>query len=119
MEQDSESPHCYFNNNFHVSDGDVFIDVGCAEALSSLENVHIAKKLILFECNPIWEKPLSQTFRPYADKVKIVHQMIGDKTEIDYTTLDDALRDEYEENLFIKMDIEGYETKALAGAEKF
>ena len=35
-EQDAESPHCYFSEDFQVGDGEIFVDVGCAEAYSSL-----------------------------------------------------------------------------------
>lgn len=119
-EQDSKSPHCYFTDTFSLERGGIFVDVGCAEAMTSLECVEAASDLYLFECNNEWFGALNKTFEPYSDKVHIIHKFVSDRTEGDFVRLDDVLAIEKmnDRECMIKMDIEGYEAKALKGAEK-
>ena len=115
MEQDQQSPHRYFTKTFYPCKRDVFVDVGCAEAISSLEIVDKVKEVVLFECNDIWDKPLRLTFEPYKHKVKLYKKMIADISEGDISTLDNILSNIEAESFFVKMDIEGYEKKAIKG----
>lgn len=118
MEQDEKSPHRYFSTTFYPTSTDVFVDVGCAEAMTSLEVVDFVKEVVLLECNSIWDYPLKLTFEPFKSKVRLIHKMVGDISEGDYSTLEDVLDEINADSFFIKMDIEGYESKAIKGAKR-
>ncbi len=118
-EQDPQSPHCYFTDSFFLNNGGIFVDVGCAEAMTSLECVDIASHVYLFECNKEWYEALDKTFRPYSDKVRMMHKFVSDRSEGDFIRLDDVFHTENLNNqeYMIKMDLEGNESSALKGAE--
>ena len=116
-----KSPHCYQDKNFTVEEGDVLLDIGCAEALFALDNVDRVSKVYLFECEKAWRKPLEMTFRPYADKTVFVGKIISDRTCGNETTIKDAIsscpcRDKH---FFLKMDIEGGERAVIKGNARF
>lgn len=119
-EQDTNSPHCYFTGTFQLKRGGVFVDVGCAEAMASLECVDVASKLYLFEYDEMWFDALKKTFCGYEDKVNIVRKFVSDESEGEFVRLDDILNEEILDNreCLLKMDIEGNETIALKGAEE-
>lgn len=117
MEQDLESPHCYVHSLDEFK-GKNLVDIGSAEGLTSLEAIDKVDSLILFECDPNWIKALEATFEPWKEKVELHRLYIGNKNNDTECTLDEFLKNKSTDNLFLKMDIEGAETKALAGAEK-
>ena len=41
----AKSPHCYQDGDFKVEDGDILLDVGCAEAVFTLDNIDVKKAL--------------------------------------------------------------------------
>ena len=118
QEQQPNSPHLYIKGEHKVNTGDIVIDAGVCEGNFALKYVDICSKMYLFECEPKWIEALEQTFRDYRDKVEIIPKFVSDVTEGDYTTIDDALPNLRGQNIFIKMDIEGYEPKALRGAKR-
>lgn len=115
-EQDADSPHRYFTSRHTIRTGDIFVDVGGAEALTSLEVVNAVEKVYIFEGNTKWYNALYKTFRRYEDKVVIVPKFVGKECNANTITLDS-----YFENipgsLFIKVDIEGSERLFLDGAK--
>jgi hypothetical protein len=137
-EQDIRSPHRYLTGENHiigtinainnkesekietgfcVGKGDSIIaDLGAAEGNFSISIVDDVDKIFLFEYDTEWVRALSQTFRPYAEKVVIVEKMAADKTDSVFVSLDDFF--ENRRLNFIKADIEGYEEKALIGAQQ-
>jgi len=115
-EQDEESPHKYFSEAHMVTSNDIFIDVGCAEALVALDIVDIAKKIYLFEGDALWNKALKATFAPY-EKVVFFDKMVGNRIEENMVTLDSIFQT-IDDNLFIKVDIEGSEMDFLLGARE-
>ena len=117
IEQDQRSAHHYFNNNKDVT-GKGFVDVGCAEGYSSLEIIEEAKHVYLFEQNESWLEAIRATFEPWKDKVTIVQKYVSNRNSPKEQKLDDFFRDKPDEHLFIKMDIEGAERRALAGCEQ-
>ncbi len=119
-EQDSQSPHCYFTNSFSLTKGGIFVDVGCAEAMTSLECVDVASYVYLFECDQEWYEALDKTFAPYSNKVCMIHKFVSDISEGNFIRLDDVLNIEnlHNQECMIKMDLEGNESNALKGAEK-
>lgn len=117
----AKSPHCYQDDTFKVENGDILLDVGCAEAIFALDNVDKVSKAYLFESDPAWRKPLQLTFAPYADKVVIVNKLVADKTTRKSTRLMDAVKNDMTDNshFFVKMDIEGWERTVIEGNADF
>lgn len=114
-----KQPHQYLTENFTVEEGDVLVDVGCAEALLSLDSIEKASKVYLFESEPKWIPALNATFRDYMHKVVIINKYVSDKDSDTTITLKTALRNEHGKQLFIKMDIEGAEIDVLNGSRDF
>lgn len=115
-EQDEESPHCYYQENYLVQEGDVVIDAGVAEGNFALSVIDKVKKIYLIECEEDWVRALEKTFEPYKDKVVIVERFVSDTVDDTNITIDELLQGE--EVNYIKMDIEGAERAALTGAKK-
>ena len=107
------APHQYQSKDFQVHDGDVVVDVGCAEALFSLDVIEQASKVYLIERDGIWKAPLCATFAPYKDKAVFVQKLVSDKDSRTTVSLPSLLKCEPSSPLFIKMDIEGYEPKVV------
>ena len=118
MEQDKESPHKYFDDLCSFDEGDIFVDVGAAEGIISLDVIEKASKIILIECAEKWIKALNRTFEEYKGKVEIVSKYASCRNDMDCVTLDELLSDCVNKNIFIKMDIEGMEIEALQGAKQ-
>jgi hypothetical protein len=117
MEQDIASPHCYVENSSRLA-GKTLLDLGAAEGLFSLSVIDIVNHACLFECEENWMKALNATFAPWKDKVTIVPKYVSDTNDAETVTIDRFLEGKDKTNLFLKMDIEGYELAALKGAEK-
>ena len=116
-EQLPNSPHLYMKGKHKINKGDIVIDAGVCEGNFALRYVDICSKMYLFEPEPMWQEPLNQTFKDYRDKVEIIPRFVSNTTGGGIITLDDALPDLKDENIFLKMDIEGAEPYALRGAK--
>jgi len=116
-EQDSRCPHCYESSSFKFESGDVLVDVGAAEGNFALSVAEKASRIILFESNKEWLEPLRATFSPWKDKVVIVNKFVGDVTDSRSTTLDDYFKSG-EKVSFLKVDIEGAESRFLNGCKR-
>ena len=116
-EQDSRCPHCYEAKNFKVESGDVVADIGAAEGILALSVVEKASRIILFESNKEWLEPLNATFGPWKDKVVIVNKFVSDVTDSKCTTLDDYFAAD-EKLSFLKIDVEGAESRLLDGCKR-
>ena len=117
MEQDVRSPHCYIENHDEIR-GRVLADVGCAEGIFSLDVIDCVRHVYLFECDPGWYEALQATFAPWAEKVTFVRKFVGCMDSESTVRLDTIFGQEDPAGMFIKMDIEGAECMALAGAER-
>lgn len=116
MEQDERSPHCYANEAFGVKAGDVVVDAGAAEGIFALDCIDVASKLYLIEADKAWMEALEQTFRDDKEKVRLIYGFLDSYHAGSHVSIDGLF--EQEEINYIKMDIEGAEKAALAGAEK-
>ena len=116
-EQLPTSPHLYTKGEHKVNAGDIVIDAGVCEGNFALRYVDICSKIYLFECDLKWLEALNQTFRDYRDKVEIIPKFLSDVTDGEQITIDDAIPNLRGKNIFLKMDIEGAEPKALHGAK--
>ena len=117
----AKSPHCYQDKDFKVENGDILLDVGCAEAIFALDNIEKVAKAYLFESDSVWRKPLRLTFAPYADKTVIINKLVSDRTTRKSTRLVDAVAGEMlsDAHFFVKMDIEGWERTVIEGNAEF
>lgn len=112
---DDESAHVYLTDSFQVSAGDTVADIGAAEGLFSLNIIDKVKKIYIFEADKEWIRPLEETFRNFKEKVIIVNKFITNVNFANNITLDVYFA---QKNInLIKMDIEGFEQKALLGAK--
>lgn len=116
MEQERESPHCYWSGLNKPQEGDIFIDVGAAEGIIALDWIDVVDRVVLIEYQDTWTEALEATFAPYKDKVEILSVYCCEKEGEDRNTIDNIVKDM--NNLVIKMDIEGAEINALKGARK-
>ncbi len=116
-EQDPKCPHCYENERFRVEEGDVLLDIGAAEGNFALSAVDRVARIILFESNKEWIEALNATFEPWKEKVTIVNKFVGDVTNSECTTLDDYISED-EKISFLKIDVEGAESKLLNGCRR-
>lgn len=115
LEQDADSPHRYTSEEFFV-EGGVLVDCGGAEGFFMLDAIEKIDKGIVFEAEDDWVEALNKTFEPYKNKVEIIKKYVSDISDDVYIKLDDILDKDIKE-IAIKMDIEGYEQKALEGAQ--
>jgi len=116
MEQDIRSPHHYIDSMNEIR-SDVFVDIGCAEGILSLYLIRKVKHIYLFECDELWIAALEATFEPWRDKVTIVRKYVSSVDHNDEITLDKFFKEKYNQSLFLKMDVEGYERKVLDGCK--
>jgi len=116
IEQDDRSPHQYVKNISRLK-GKILLDIGAAEGIFTLNCIDILKYAYLFECDEEWIEAITVTFAPWKDKVTIVQKYVGDTNDNNNITIDRFLEDKAKDNLFLKMDIEGYEQAALHGSE--
>jgi len=116
-EQDSQSPHCYENEAFKVEQDDVLVDIGAAEGNFALSVVEKASRIVLFESNKEWLEPLRATFGPWKEKVTIVQKFVSNVSDSKCTTLDDYFAVN-EKLSFLKIDVEGAESRLLDGCKR-
>lgn len=112
-------PHQYQTESFCINEGDVLVDVGCAEALLSLDAIEKVSKVYLLEADKEWIQALNETFKDYSDKVIIVNKFASGADSESTITLNTLLKDDVDKSLFIKMDIEGAEVDVLNGSKEF
>lgn len=117
-EQDYDSPHRYFSEDYQVEEGEVMVDVGCAEAMMSLNNIEKLSYLFLIESDSEWEEALKLTFEPWKEKVSIINKIASENDNEKEVSLDTLLTDIDCQKITIKMDVEGYEKQVFKGAQK-
>ena len=117
IEQDKRSAHRYVDS-YEELKGKTLLDIGAAEAIFTLDTIEYIDHAYLFECDDAWIESLEATFALWKDRITIVRKYVSDVDDDNNITLDRFFQDEGKsiDNLFLKMDIEGYERKALKGA---
>lgn len=116
MEQDPRSPHRYFDK-IEEFKGKTLLDVGSAEGILSLMAIEQVRHVYLFECEEGWIEALRKTFEPWKEKITIVPKYVSDHDDDTNIMLDTYFQNLPHPDLFLKMDIEGMERKALAGTK--
>lgn len=114
-----KSPHQYVSGDFQVEEGDVLLDVGCAEGIFALHHVERAKTVYLFEGLRKWKKPLEWTFASFREKTYIVNRYVGEKNTHAEIRLEDAVPSHTNDVFFLKMDIEGAEREVIRSCSDF
>ena len=117
VEQDERSAHRYVVSYSELTDK-VLLDIGAAEAIFALDTIEYVNHAYLFECDERWLEALKATFAPWKEKVTIVRKYVSDINDENSVTLDFFFSEKQTDDLFLKMDIEGNERKALEGAKK-
>ena len=117
IEQDERSAHRYIPD-YQTMKGKSLLDVGSAEGIFTLDVIDLIEHAYLFECDDEWVEALEATFLPWKDKITIVRKYVSDMDDENNTTLDSYFQGKTIQHPFLKMDIEGYEKKALAGANR-
>ena len=117
-EQDPLSPHLYLTDDFQLTPESIVVDAGVAEGNFALSVVEKAKKLYLIECNSAWMEALRLTFEPWKEKVFFIEKYLSDEADSSTISLDSLLEPEAGCNYFVKLDIEGFEQRALSGMKK-
>ena len=117
IEQDPRSAHRYVKS-YEELRGRILFDVGAAEANFTLDTIEYVDHAYLFECDEEWIEALEATFAPWKEKVTIVRKYVSDVDDAENITIDTFIRQQKiaPERIFLKMDIEGYERRALDGA---
>lgn len=115
IEQDKRSAHCYVSDYSEMK-GRTLLDVGSAEGIFTLDTIEHIRHAYLFESEDLWIEALHATFEPWKEKITIVKKYVSDTDDEQNLCLDTFFRDKPTDHLFLKMDIEGYERKALNGA---
>ena len=82
-----------------------------------LDVVDKVKKIYLFEPAERWQRPLNATFAPWKEKVVIVRKFLSDETNDTCVSLDDYFTGSSEVPTLLKMDIEGFEGRALRSGQ--
>lgn len=118
VEQDKRSAHHYFSDDEQCIEGSVFVDVGAAEGIISLNVVDKAEKIVMFECNDAWLEALNATFAPWKEKIQIIRKFAGNCDNENMISLDKYFEDEsHLQNIVLKLDVEGAEKEVLSGAK--
>lgn len=117
IEQDERSAHRYVKS-YEELKGKTLLDIGSAEAIFTLDVIEYIHHAYLFECDEGWIEALEATFAPWKEKITIVRKYVSDIDDENNITLDEYFKDKSSDNLFLKMDIEGSERKALKGSKK-
>jgi len=118
LEQDFNSPHRYLVSGFQVNKGDIVLDVGSADGIFVLDIIELAKHVYIFESDEKWIEPLKATFYPWKNKVTIVNQYVSDIDTNTSLTLDAFCKDFISNINFIKIDVDGNESRVISGAKK-
>ncbi len=108
MEQDIRSPHHYLDS-LEEARGRIFLYVGAAEGLISVEVADIAKKIYLFEYNSERTVPLKATFAPWGKKVVLINKKVSNLDGTNSAPLDHFYQKHPASHVFLKIDIEGSE----------
>lgn len=117
-EQDERSAHRYLTPSFDVTPETVLFDIGSAEGMLSLSVVERVAAIHLFEMSEEWLEPLRLTFSPWKEKVHIVRKYVSDTNDDDNVTVDSYISSIgiKPTALMLKMDVEGAESKVVAGS---
>ena len=115
IEQDKRSAHCYVSD-YSVMEGRTLLDVGSAEGIFTLDTIEYIRHAYLFESEDLWIEALHATFEQWKEKITIIKKYVSDTDDEHNLCLDAFFCDKPTDHLFLKMDIEGYERKALNGA---
>ncbi|WP_181885026.1 FkbM family methyltransferase [Pontibacter diazotrophicus] len=117
IEQDPKSPHRYLTDTFKVKEGAVVMDIGAAEGNFGLSVIDKISKLYIFEADPDWKEALEATFAPWSAKVRIINKYVSDTNDANSVSIDEFLKDKQKAD-FLKIDVEGAESRILAGAHQ-
>jgi hypothetical protein len=116
-EQDSNSPHRYLSDSFHVDRNDILADIGAAEGNFSLSVIEKVKKIYLFEYDKEWIDALQATFEPWHNKVEIIARYVSNRDDESHVRFDTFISNHYDVN-FLKIDVDGAESEVIESCKE-
>ncbi|MBC7695213.1 MAG: dimethyladenosine transferase [Burkholderiales bacterium] len=117
IEQDHRSPHCYLNNDFFLESDDMVADIGAAEGIFALSVIEKVQKVFLFETDLEWIEALTATFKPWGNKIEIIHKFVSETNDSKNCSLDEFCASENMEFSMLKVDVDGAELALINGAD--
>lgn len=121
LEQDKASPHRYTTDIFAPKDNSIIIDIGGAEGFFGLQYLDLAKKIYIFECDPLWIEAIKHTYSEHLDKVEIIPKFVSNINDDSHISLDKFIKEKNieGESVFVKIDAEGSEPLIIKGAKNW
>ena len=115
VEQDALSPHCYRAEHFTFRNEGAAVLIGASDGIYCLSIMDHFSSVYLFEADPKWLAPLTMTFAPWGDKVKIVQKFVSDQDTEQEITFAASIGDRI---TYLQADVEGAEKRLLTGARQ-
>jgi predicted RNA methylase len=114
-EQDLASPHRYLTDQYQIEKNSVVIDVGAAEGIFALDEMHNISHLYLIETDPEWIEALKVTYAKWSDKITIIPKYVSNIDDDKNVRLDTYFSSHNHID-FLKIDVDGAEQELLYGA---
>ena len=116
-EQDKNSPHYYFDDNFKIEPGSVVVDVGAAEGIFALNQIEEISHLYLIETDPEWIDTLRLTYEKWLNKITIIKKFVSNTDDETNVKIDTYFKD-FERIDFLKIDVDGAEQELIYGGDQ-
>lgn len=117
LEQDARSPHRYQHDPQKPLSGNTGVLVGASDCLVAVSMIPYFQKLVLFEADSRWQKPMALSLGGHPPITECVSRYVGSRDDSQFVKLDTFFEGQYEDVDFIQADIEGSELDLLLGAD--
>lgn len=118
VEQDELSPHCYKSGNVTFGNEGAAVLIGASDGIFCLSILEHFSTIYLFEADQKWLNPLTMTFAPWGDRVRIVQKFVSDRDAGNEITIDTFSATINDDITYLQADVEGAEKRMLIGGKK-